>query len=411
MNYKKLGKITVLNLSKDFKTYNGRFSKLLEWLSPIPIEMHKKKSVLKNISFEIEPGESVALIGINGAGKSTLLKILAGTTTQSSGSIKASGTTAALLELGMGFHSDFTGRQNVFMAAQILGHSVHAIRSKFEEIETFAEIGDAIDRPVRQYSSGMQVRLAFSVATAFRPDILIIDEALSVGDAYFQHKSFEKIRSFKKLGTTLLIVSHDKQSILSLCDKAILLNNGALEKIGSPEIVLDYYNALLARNEANTVVQLASNGKQKTVSGSKLAQTLNVRLTDSNGQILQTVKVGERISLRVTVKISDNISQLVFGFLIKDRVGQEIFGTNTQFYDQTQADLETGETIEFKVDFFANLGPGSYSITTALTGGADHLSENYEWVDLAYTFTVVNSCHAEFIGRNWLAPNISVTRN
>src|SRR6185295_7263858 len=193
--------------------------------------------------FEIQPGEAVGIVGVNGAGKSTLLKMITGTTQPTCGDIQLQGRVAALLELGMGFHPDFTGRQNTFMAGQLLGMQVEEIEALMPEIESFAEIGEAIDHPVRTYSSGMQMRLAFSVATARRPDVLIVDEALSVGDAYFQHKSFSRIREFRKAGTTLLIVSHDKTSIQSVCDRAILLDAGRLAKEGPPEEIMDFYNA------------------------------------------------------------------------------------------------------------------------------------------------------------------------
>ncbi|HEY8385294.1 MAG TPA: ABC transporter ATP-binding protein, partial [Porticoccaceae bacterium] len=234
-----MGSITVTNLGKAYKVYPTRFARLKEWLLPFATPRHTLKWVLQDISFSVNPGEAVGIIGVNGAGKSTLLKIITGTTQPTTGSVHITGRVAALLELGMGFHPDFTGRQNVFMAGQLLGYTVEEITALMPEIEAFAEIGDYIDQPVRVYSSGMQMRLAFSVATAHRPDVLIVDEALSVGDAYFQHKSFDRIREFRRQGTTLLIVSHDKQAIQSICDRAILLNAGKIAMQGEPEAVMD----------------------------------------------------------------------------------------------------------------------------------------------------------------------------
>ena len=208
-----MGAITVTNLGKAYKQYPTRWSRLGEWLLPSRGPRHALKWILQDVSFRVEPGEAVGLIGINGAGKSTLLKLITGTSQPSTGAVHLEGRVAALLELGMGFHPDFTGRQNVYMAGQLLGMSVAEIDALMPQIVAFAEIGDYIDQPVRVYSSGMQMRVAFSVATARRPDILIIDEALSVGDTYFQHKSFERIRQFRREGTTLLLVSHDKQAI------------------------------------------------------------------------------------------------------------------------------------------------------------------------------------------------------
>src|SRR5690606_6960679 len=229
---------------------------------------HSLKWVLRDLSFTVEPGEAIGLIGVNGAGKSTLLKIITGTTQPTTGSVQISGRVAALLELGMGFHPDFTGRQNAVMAGQLLGYTVEEISDLMPEIEAFADIGDYIDQPVRVYSSGMQMRVAFSVATARRPDVLIVDEALSVGDTYFQHKSFERIRQFRRKCTTLFIVSHDKQAIQSICDRAILLIRGRLAFEGEPEVVMDYYNALLAEHQNQTIEQtITPSGKTQTISG------------------------------------------------------------------------------------------------------------------------------------------------
>ncbi len=250
-----MGQIRVSGLGKAYKQYPNRWSRLFEWLVPFSPPRHHLHWILREVEFTIEPGEAVGIVGVNGAGKSTLLKMIAGTTQPTCGEIRVAGRVAALLELGMGFHPDFTGRQNVFMAGQLLGMQVEEIQALMPDIEAFAEIGEAIEQPVRTYSSGMQMRLAFSVATARRPDILIVDEALSVGDAYFQHKSFERIRSFRKAGTTLLIVSHDRSAIQSICDSAILLEQGRMAMRGRPEEVMDYYNALLAEREGQTVRQ------------------------------------------------------------------------------------------------------------------------------------------------------------
>ena len=261
-----MSEIQVVNLGKAYKTYPSQWARLAEWLIPNSKPRHELKWVLTDISFHIKPGEALGVVGMNGAGKSTLLKILTGTTQATSGHLSATGRVAALLELGMGFHPDFTGRQNVYMAGQLLGLSMEELHTLMPSIEAFAEIGEYMDHPLRTYSSGMQMRLAFSVATAQRPDILIVDEALSVGDSYFQHKSFDRIRQFRKEGTTLLIVSHDRQSIQSVCDRAILLNKGNLVMEGPPEEVMDYYGAMMAEREQNTIRQeRLDNGKVRTI--------------------------------------------------------------------------------------------------------------------------------------------------
>jgi len=406
-----MGTISVSNLGKAYKQYPTRWSRLAEWITPGHRPRHSLKWVLQGISFTVNPGEAVGIIGINGAGKSTLLKMITGTTQPTTGEVRMAGRVAALLELGMGFHPDFTGRQNAFMAGQLLGYSVDEIAHLMPEIEAFAEIGDYLDQPVRVYSSGMQVRLAFSVATAIRPDILIIDEALSVGDAYFQHKSFERIREFRKQGTTLLIVSHDKQAIQSICDRAILLNAGRLAMEGEPEAVMDYYNALLAGHQNQTVKQEATaDGKVQTISGTGEAVVTDIALLDANGQRVEMVDVGQSVTLQIQVRTHAPIGRLVLGYGIKDRLGQVIYGTNTDLKKQVLNDVPADSSIRFDIAFPANLGPGTYSVQTALVSTDTHLVNNYEWRDLALLFNVVNINKPHFAGIAWLDPNIEITR-
>lgn len=247
-----MGSITVKQLYKEYKSYPNKWGRLIEWCGFTKKKRHKTKSVLNDINFTIEAGESVGIIGVNGAGKSTLLKLITGTTQPSSGEIKVNGRIAALLELGIGFHPDFSGRQNVYMAGQLLGYSTEEIDSLFPEIEAFAEIGEYIDQPLRMYSSGMQARLAFSVATATKPDILIVDEALSVGDVYFQAKCYSRIAEYKKQGMTLLLVSHAVMDISKQCDRAIFLKAGKVYADGpSREVVNLYMDDLFGKKKEN----------------------------------------------------------------------------------------------------------------------------------------------------------------
>ncbi|WP_199063882.1 ABC transporter ATP-binding protein, partial [Serratia sp. ASV30] len=300
--------ISVSNIGKAFKQYPNRWARLIEWFCPGNVVKHQLKWVLQDINFTVNPGEAVGIIGINGAGKSTLLKMITGTSQPTKGHIHISGRVAALLELGMGFHPDFTGRQNVYMAGQLLGLHGDEISRLMPEIEAFAEIGEYLDSPVRVYSSGMQMRLAFSVATAIRPDVLIVDEALSVGDDYFQHKSFERIREFRRQGTTLLIVSHDKQAIQSICDRAILLNAGRIEMEGEPEAVMDYYNALLAAKQNQKVEQkITAEGKVQTISGTGEAEVSEISLLDSDNRKVEFVNVGQAVTLHIEVKVNKDI--------------------------------------------------------------------------------------------------------
>lgn len=402
--------IRVHQLGKAYKIYENRWARMMEWLRPGHQVMHRQKWVLHDISFEVSPGEAVGIIGINGAGKSTLLKIITGTTKATTGTVTTAGKVAALLELGMGFHPDFTGRQNVFMAAQLQGMGRAEIESLMPTIESFAEIGDYFDSPVRIYSSGMQMRLAFSVATARRPDLLIVDEALSVGDAYFQHKSIERIRKFNREGTSLLLVSHDKQAIQSLCDRAILLSSGHLAMQGQPEEVMDYYNAMLSNHQPQEIHRhMGLLGKIQTVSGSSEAVIETAILVDENDQPLSVVKTGQHVSLRVAVSVHAFIDELVLGYKIKDRLGQAVFGTNTYHLDRVLKNVNSGQRIQFDFSFLANLGPGSYSIAVALHSGPNHLERNYEWRDLALIFNVVQAGVTHFVGQTWLPPVLRTT--
>lgn len=406
-----MGKIVVSHLGKAYKNYPTRGMRLAEALLPEYGDLHTTHWVLRDINFVVEPGEAIGIMGINGAGKSTLLKMLAGTLSPTEGSVSVAGKVAAMLELGMGFHPDFTGRQNVYMAGQLLGLKTQEISNLMLAIETFAEIGAYIDQPVRVYSSGMQMRLAFSVATASRPDILIIDEALSVGDAYFQHKSFDKIRQFQAQGTTLLIVSHDKAAIQSICDRAILLNGGKLVMEDKPEAVMDYYNALLAEKETYNIELLTNSaGKTQAVSGSGEVSILDVSLLDESNRPIEVLAVGQSVTLQVRVRANSNIDALVLGYSIKDRLGQVIFGTNTHHLSSVLNNLKAGEEAEYLFRFDANLGQGSYSIAVAAHRDDVHIGVNYEWRDLAVLFTVIPSGEPTFIGSAWIPPILEVKR-
>lgn len=402
--------LQVTNLSKIYREYNSEFARVFSWFGAAskPATEH---CVLNGISFSLMPGEAVGIVGQNGAGKSTLLKLITGTLKPSTGEVRAAGRIAAILELGMGFNPEFTGRQNVYHSAGLMGFTRHQIDQVIPQIEDFAEIGDYFDEPVNIYSSGMQLRVAFSVITAFRPEILIVDEALSVGDAYFQHKSFARIREFQELGTTLLVVSHDRGAIQSLCDRAILLEKGLIIKDSDPETVMDYYNALIAEKENNIIrVEKLGSGKNQTVSGTREITLTDIALLDDQDKPLRIVKVGQRVSLCVFVKAQTYVPELVIGYMIKDRLGMPIFGTNTYHLKHPLSDICKGEKIQLSFRFLASLGPGSYSIAVALHAGETHTVKNYEWRDLALTFNVINVNKDQFLGVGWLPPVVESIR-
>lgn len=397
--------LEVHQLGKAYRQYAAEWHRVLSWFG-MPIKSAEEHWVLRNISFSVARGEAVGIVGQNGAGKSTLLKLITGTLRPSEGYIRGNGRTAAILELGMGFNPEFTGRQNVYHAAGLMGFDAAEIARVMPEVEAFAEIGEYFDQPVRTYSSGMHVRVAFSVATAFRPEVLIVDEALSVGDNYFQHKSFDRIRQFKEQGTALLFVTHSMSDVRSLCDRAILLDKGQALRDGLPDEVVDYYNALIAEKENAklTVEQWRHrSGWVFTKSGSGEATVANLRLTDADSnQEVQLVRVGQRVVLTATVNVHASIPRLVLGYMLRDRLGHVVWGTNTWYTKQIIEDLRAGQVIEFKLAFTCTLGPGSYSFSTALESTETHLVNNYEWTDNALVFDVLNADKSYFIGSSWL---------
>ena len=398
--------LEVKNIYKSYRTYSSEIWRIFSWFG-IKHKAIQENYTLKNISFSIKEGEAIGIIGQNGAGKSTLLKIITGTLQATKGEINTNGKISAILELGMGFHPDLSGRQNAYHSAGLMGYTSKQIDAVISDIEDFAEIGEYFDYPVRTYSSGMQMRVAFAVATAYRPNILIIDEALSVGDSYFQHKSFDKIKKFKEQGTSLLFVSHDKASILALCDRAILIDKGELLREGNPEEITDYYNALIAQKENSAVKQQKTNSnKLQTISGTKEATIEKVALYNQEGELIDVVGVGDLVDLKVDVKINKDISSLVLGYAIKDRLGQTMYGTNTWHTKQIIDFPKENDKYQFTLTFPANLGVGTYSIVIALTNSDTHLNENYEWRDLALIFDVVNLNKTYFVGSTWNEPKI-----
>ena len=402
--------LSVQNICKTYLDYESNFKRFASWFSKNKEEKNVK-TVLKDVSFDVGAGEVVGLIGQNGAGKSTLLKIISHTLKPSSGRVTSSAKISSILELGMGFHGDLTGRQNAYQSCSLMGYSKEQIDEIIAYIEDFSEIGEYFDYPVRIYSSGMQMRLAFSVVTANRPDILIIDEALSVGDVYFQHKSFDKIKEFKSLGTTLIIVSHDSGAIKSICDRVILLEKGQILKDGEPEAVLDYYNALISKKQDVQISQVAlENGKIATISGNKKACIKNVEILDAAGKKIQNLEVGKKIKLKVTVQANENLPSLVLGYQIKNRFSQVVYGTNTYHLKQALKNLNKREEYDFSFEFDANLGVGSFSVTLALHDSDNHLQNNYEWRDNAIIFNVVNFSKPDFVGLAYLEPSLEIKR-
>ena len=393
-----MGHLRVRKLGKAYKRYPKKWGRLAEWLN-LGVH-HDLNWVLREVSFDIAAGEAVGIIGANGAGKSTLLKLISGMVRPTTGAVEAGGRIAALLELGIGFHPEFTGRQNVFMAGHILGISGERIAALMPEIEAFAEIGDYVDQPVRTYSSGMQVRLAFSVATAVRPDILIVDEALSVGDAYFQHKSFDRIRQFRDKGTTLFFVSHSPTAIKTLCNRALLLEGGVLIRDDAPDVILDYYNAMISAQEAHFAISQTerASGERVTRSGNEAANISFIEFL-SEGKAVSVLRSGAAVALRLEIEAREDLSELTAGLLIRDRFGNDVYGTNTFHLGQSLRPVGTGRRLVAEFRFpELRLGVGTYSISVAVHSGPTHVAANYDWWDRAVTFQVVPGAEPPCVG-------------
>ena len=346
-------------------------------------------------------------MGMNGAGKSTLLKILTGVTRPTSGSIDINGRLAAILELGSGFHPELTGRENTEINGKLLGLTPEQIQDKIPEIIEFSELNNFFDLPVKTYSSGMYVRLAFSLATSVDPDILIIDEALSVGDIRFQQKCMKKIHEFRDKGVTILFVSHDLAAIKLLCDEVALLNQGRLVAKGDALDIIELYNAMLPKDNQININQVTNqNTTASTTSGNQKATITKVTCTPLDSS---TIIVGKKVRLTVTVAFKETIENPTVGILIRDRLGYDVFGINTATLTNEKRTFKAKQIEEFHFDFNLNLGPGDYLVSSAIHSGTSHLDECYHWVDQSCVIQAVSDDKHHFLGVSYLKPTLSTT--
>lgn len=354
--------VYVEKLGKAYKQYPSRWGRLIEWIGPSNKQRHKLKWILKDISFTVEPGEAIGIIGVNGAGKSTLLKMITGTTQPTTGKVSVVGRVSAMLELGMGFHPEFTGRQNVYMAGQLLGLTIDELTQLMPEIESFAEIGGYIDQPVRVYSSGMQVRLAFSVATIVRPALLIVDEAMSVGDVYFQQKCIERIEKFKKEGTSILFVTHDFSALHTICDKAILLADGQCQFIGRTVDAVELYYGYLNKNKS--ISSYESDIGSKYIGINKFIK--DIKLRSENNNVVSCVENETECCFEVELQDLDEFDSPHIGFRIQNRLGQVIYETNT-YCQKISMPEHSINKVSFR--FYNNLCPGEYTLAMGIEAG------------------------------------------
>lgn len=397
--------LRVDGVSKRYRIYNRPNDRLKEMLTRGHWKRHQEFWALQDINFEIEAGTTTGIIGPNGSGKSTLLQIMTGTLEPTHGSVWHEGRIAALLELGSGFNSEFTGIENIFMNAALMGFSRSETEDLLPEIERFAEIGAFIYQPVKTYSSGMYVRLAFSVAISAAPQILIIDEALAVGDAVFQHRCMRRLKEMQESGVTIFFVSHDLGSVRALCSRAILLHGGRAVADGKPTTVLNHYQKIImAREDAFDREQAESeasefepdiNSMLKDLPkiecsyrhGDGSAEVVRVELLDNVDRSIILVESGEAVTIRILVRFHADVNEPVFGFLLRNRHGIHVYGTNTDLQQIHLGKVRRGEVVEIVFPFNCSLAPDSYSVTVAVHS-CDGLS--YDWLDGVLLFQVVS---------------------
>ncbi len=397
--------LRVEGVSKQYRIYDYPSDRLKEMVTRGRWKRHREFWALRDISFEIEAGTTTGIIGPNGSGKSTLLQIITGTLEPTHGNVWHEGRIAALLELGAGFNPEFTGIENIFMNAALIGFSRRETEALIPEIERFAEIGDFIRQPVKTYSSGMYVRLAFSIAISASPRILIIDEALAVGDAVFQHRCTRRIREMQESGVTIFFVSHDPGAVRALCSRAILLNAGRMESDGKPADVLNHYNKLImAREDAfdRASVSTAEAAEDECDFGADAdaaplrytfrhgdgsAEVLRVELLDASGRRIELVESGEPVRVRLRVRFLADVEEPVCGFLLRNRHGIHLYGTNTELQRVSFGLVSRGEIVEVTFAFNCWLAPDSYSIAVA-AHSPDAVS--FDWLDGALFFQVMS---------------------
>jgi lipopolysaccharide transport system ATP-binding protein len=379
--------VLVQNVSKLYRLYQRPADRIREILPFFPNCLHTDFWALRDISFSLERGEVLGLVGPNGCGKSTLLQIVCGILPPTTGRVVTQGRIAALLELGAGFNPEFTGRENVFLNGEIMGLSRGEIERAFPSIAAFADIGEFIHRPVKEYSSGMYVRLAFSTAIHVEPDILIVDEALAVGDAVFANRCVRKFEELKQRKVTVLFVSHDLGLVKQLSDRAILLLGGRIEAEGDPKDVINRYIGLVLEKQKRDVEPRESGEIQGTFRhGDGTSEILSVQLLNAGGEPSSAFASGERATVRVRSVFHHAKSSPMVGILIRTRIGMDVYGTNTLLEQVDLGDFIPGEELDVEFHFDCWLTPQEYTLTVA-TQNADGTS--HDWVDDAIAFDVV----------------------
>ncbi|HIP54650.1 MAG TPA: ABC transporter ATP-binding protein [Sulfurimonas autotrophica] len=394
--------LEVKNVTKIYKMYHSNIDRLKEIF--LKKTYHREFVANKEISFDLFERETLGIIGVNGAGKSTILKIIAGVIAPTSGEVIRHGRVTALLELGTGFNEEMTGRQNILLNATLLGMTHKECHEKEDAIIEFSELGAYIDEPIKTYSSGMKMRLAFSIALFSEPQILIVDEALSVGDAHFGAKCTQALKERKEKNMAIIYVSHDLNSLKLLCDRVILLNQGMVAKEGEPEDVINSYNFLIAKqNDKEEKITIKNN---QSSFGTFDATITKVTLTAQQTQTT-TLHSGEDVTITVHIAAKKTQENMTVGILIKDKFGQDIFGTNT-FYHKISCTFDANKHYLCNFTMPLNIGTGKYTITAAIHPNETHHQHCAHWLDYALDFEIVAPQKEYFIGLCRLEPKITL---
>ncbi len=372
-----------------------------------PIADSRTVWALRDASFDVARGETVGVIGPNGSGKSTLLQILAGTLMPSAGRVWIRGRVAALLELGSGFDPEFTGRENVYLYAAILGLTPGQIEQRLQAIAEFADIGDYIDRPLKTYSTGMMVRLAFAVATSVDPDLLLIDEALAVGDVRFQQRSMARIRQLQERGVSILLVSHDLEAVKRLCRRVLVLDRGRLVRTGPPDAIVNWYLGWMTEPESGVRSQESGirsprlevspriSGVEEPRAfevfrhGDGNARIVNVQLLNADGAPAERVRLGDECRVRIEVEVLRTLPTAILGFYLRDRLGTDVIGVNTHQEGTPLPAVRPGDRVTVEFALSLRLRPGHYSISPALAYNP-HEMRYLDWIDHALVFEIVD---------------------
>lgn len=405
--------IRVKDLTKVYKLYNKPSDRLKELFSVRHKKLHQDFYALNNISFDVKPGESLGIVGKNGSGKSTLLKIITEVLSKTSGEVEINGKVSALLELGAGFNGEYNGIENIYLNGSLLGITREEMSKKINDIIDFADIGDFIFQPVKTYSSGMYVRLAFAIAINVNPDILIIDEALSVGDIRFQRKCFRKIEEFKK-NKTFILVSHDLSSIVKFCDRVIWLNCGKIEMDGDPVEVSKAFKAYMIEAKFNRHVMIETSQSRNNeyefdfiandvdIMGDNKAKITGLLCLDSQDQKETILNANEKIKLLIRANINEDLDEAIIGFSFKDKLGTMIFQLNT-FVLGENLQLVGGTEYIFKFEFtLPKLIDGYYTISPAIATGSQSYHIQHCWIFDAMVIQVVNNQEINLEGYNYI---------